>query len=126
MYRPLKFYSDEFMKNINDRIREIMSYAYPPVTIYEDGGELTVEADLPGFDKNKIKVTAEKNALIIRADREIKPDGNLYENQRPEKVFKRISLPVEIDSEADFTAKYQDGVLTVKIPVKNVKTVKIE
>ncbi len=126
MYRPLKYYSDEFMKNVNNRSKEIMSFLYPPITMYEDNGYIGIEADLPGFSRDDIKVTVEKNALVIRAEREIKPDGTIFENQRPEKIFKRISLPLEVDTEKDFTAQYNDGVLSIKIPVKNVKTVKIE
>ncbi len=126
MYRPLKFYSDEFIKNVNNRAKEIMTFMYPPITMYEDNGEITIEADLPGFSKDKIKVTVESNAVVIRAEREIKPEGNVLENQRPERIFKRIALPLEIDNEVDYTATYTDGVLTLKIPVKNVKTVKIE
>ncbi|AGO61268.1 archaeal heat shock protein Hsp14 [Ferroplasma acidarmanus] len=126
MYRPLKYYSDEFMKNINNRAKEIMTFMYPPVTMYEDNGYIGIEADLPGFARDDIKVTLEKNAIVIRADREIKPEGTVFENQRPEKVFKRMSLPMEVDTEQDFSAKYNDGVLSLKIPVKNVKTVKIE
>lgn len=126
MYRPLKYYSDEFMKNINNRAKEIMTFMYPPVTMYEDNGYIGIEADLPGFAREDIKVTLEKNAIVIRAEREIRPEGTVFENQRPEKVFKRMSLPMEVDTEQDFSAKYNDGVLSLKIPVKNVKTVKIE
>ena len=126
MYRPLKYYSDEFIKNINNRAKEIMTFMYPPVTVYEDNGYIGIEADLPGFDRNDIKVTLEKNAIVIRAEREIKPEGTVFENQRPEKVFKRMSLPMEVDTEQEFSAKYTDGVLSLKIPVTNVKTVRIE
>ena len=126
MYRPLKYYSDEFIKNVNNRAKEIMTFMYPPVTVYEDNGYIGIEADLPGFDRNDIKVTLEKNAIVIRAEREIKPEGTVFENQRPEKVFKRMSLPMEVDTEQEFSAKYTDGVLSLKIPVKNVKTVRIE
>ncbi len=126
MYRPLKYYSDEFMKNVNNRAKEIMSFIYPPVTMYEDGGEITFEADLPGFEKENIKITTEKNAVVIRANREIKTEGNVFENQRPEKVFKRLSMPMEINTEVDPVATYTNGVLTLKIPVKDVKTVRIE
>ncbi|WP_337859906.1 archaeal heat shock protein Hsp14 [Ferroplasma sp.] len=126
MYRPLKYYSDEVMKNMNNRAKEIMSFMYPPVTMYEDNGYIGIEADLPGFARDDIKVTLEKNAIVIRAEREIKPEGTVFENQRPDKVFKRMALPLEVDTEQDFVAKYNDGVLSLKIPVKNVKTVKIE
>jgi HSP20 family protein len=126
MYRPLKYYSDELMKNINNRAKEIMSFMYPPVTMYEDNGYIGIDADLPGFNRDNIKVTIEKNAIVIRAEREIKPEGTVFENQRPDKVFKRMALPLEVDTEQDFSAKYNDGVLSLKIPVKNVKTVKIE
>ncbi|MEM0139249.1 MAG: archaeal heat shock protein Hsp14 [Ferroplasma sp.] len=126
MYRPLKYYSDEFMKTVNNRAKEIMSFIYPPVTMYEDAGYIGIDADLPGFARDDIRVTVEQNAVVIRAERTIKPPGNLFENQRPEKVFKRIGLPLEADTEQDFVARYIDGVLSLKIPVKNVKTVKIE
>ncbi|MCL4445201.1 MAG: Hsp20/alpha crystallin family protein [Candidatus Thermoplasmatota archaeon] len=126
MDAPLKFYADEFMKGVGNRVKEVMSFVYPPVTMYEESGEIVIEADLPGFKKDNIRVVLEKNALSISARRELNKSGMTYMDQRPESVHKRISLPLEIDYAVDYTAKYEEGVLTIKIPVKGIKTVKVE
>ncbi len=126
MYNPLKFYAQEAMKSMNDRAREILSFLYPAVTVSEDAGNLVVEADLPGFDKKDVKVRLDRNALVIQGTRKLEPKGVVVTNQRPDSVFKRIQLPYEIDSGADLTAKYLNGVLTIHVPVKGVKTVKVD
>jgi HSP20 family molecular chaperone IbpA len=126
MDAPLKFYADEFMKGVGNRVKEVMSFVYPPVTMYEESGEIVIEADLPGFKKDNIRVVLEKNALSISARRELNRSGMTYMDQRPESVHKRISLPLEIDYAVDYTARYEEGVLTIKIPVKGIKTVKVE
>lgn len=126
MYNPLKFYTNEVVKTLGDRAKEVLSFMYPAVTITEENGEIIVEADLPGFDKKDIKVRLDKNALVIQGSRKMEPKGTVILNQRPEKVFKRVSLPYEIESDAALTAKHQNGVLVVRIPVRGSKTVKIE
>ncbi len=127
MYNPLKYYTHEAMKNLNDRAREILSFIYPPITMYEEGGEIFIEADLPGFDKKDIKVRSEKDSITIQASRKIDvKGGTIISNQRPENVFKRVKVPYEMDSDAALSAKYANGVLTIKVPAKGFKTVKVE
>lgn len=126
MDAPLKFYADEFMKGIGNRVKEVMSFVYPPVTMYEESGEIVIEADLPGFKKEDIRVVLDKDSLTFSANRKINRSGMIYMDQRPENVHKRIALPVEIDYAVDYTAKYKDGVLTVSIPVKGINTIKVE
>ncbi|MEM0155681.1 MAG: archaeal heat shock protein Hsp14 [Thermoplasmataceae archaeon] len=123
---PLRFYADEFMKGLGNRVKEAMSFIYPPVTMYEESGEIIVEADLPGFKKENIRIVLDTNSLTIFANRELEKSGMMYMDQRPEKVHKRISLPMEVDYAANYNAKYKDGVLTIRIPVKGIKTVKVE
>ncbi|AAT43324.1 archaeal heat shock protein Hsp14 [Picrophilus oshimae] len=126
MYRPLKFYSNEFIKNINDRAQEIISFLYPPMTMYQENGYIYIDLDMPGFKKDNISVTLEKSYVVINASREINKGGTVFENQRPSKVFKRIQLPGEPDKNADVSAKYEDGVLHLSIPAKDVKSIKVE
>lgn len=127
MYNPLKYYTHEAMKNLNSRAKEILSYIYPPVTMYEESGEIYIEADLPGFDKKDIKVRSERGSVTIQASRKIESKtGTLISNQRPENIFKRIRIPYEVDQGAELTAKYANGVLTIKVPAKGFKTVKVE
>ncbi|MCL4338025.1 MAG: Hsp20/alpha crystallin family protein [Candidatus Thermoplasmatota archaeon] len=126
MYNPLKYFTDEFAKNLGDRAKEVLTFLYPPVTMYEDAGEMVIEADLPGFSKKDVTVRLEKNALTISAERKLETKGVLYLDQRPEKFTKRIRLPMEVDQDVNFKAKLLNGVLTVRFPAKGVKTIEVE
>lgn len=126
MYSPLKFYAQEMLKNIGDRGKEILSFIYPPITMYESGTDIVIEADMPGFEKKEIDVRLDKNAVLINASRKKEEAGTTFIDQRPEKISKRIRLPYEVDQGAEITAKYQNGVLTLTIPAKGLRAVKVE
>lgn len=126
MYNPLKYFTGEVAKNLGDRAKEVMTFLYPPVTMYEDAGEIVIEADLPGFSKKDITVRLEKNALTISAERKIDTKGVVYMDQRPDKFTKRIRLPLEVDQDVNYTAKLTNGVLVVRFPAKGVKTIEVE
>lgn len=126
VYGSLRFMADEFMKNVNERAKEVLTFLYPPVKMYESGGELVIEADMPGFDKKDIKVTANKYSMEISANRKEEDQTNVYLDQRPTRVFKSIRLPVDIDMDQPVSAKYSNGVLVIKTPIKGIKTLKIE
>jgi HSP20 family molecular chaperone IbpA len=118
--------ADEFMKNVNERAKEVLTFLYPPVKMYESGGDLVIEADMPGFEKKDIKVTANKYSIELSASRKEQEDANVYLDQRPSRLFKSIRLPVDIDLEQPVSAKYTNGVLVIKTPIKGIKTLKIE
>ncbi|MCL4345638.1 MAG: Hsp20/alpha crystallin family protein [Candidatus Thermoplasmatota archaeon] len=126
VYGPLRFMADEFMKNVNERAKEVLTFLYPPVKMYESGGDLVIEADMPGFEKKDIKVTANKYSIELSASRKEQEDANVYLDQRPSRLFKSIRLPVDIDLEQPVSAKYTNGVLVIKTPIKGIKTLKIE
>jgi len=124
MYSPVRFFTNEMLKNVSNTVKEMSSFIYPPITMYQDGTELVLEAEMPGFDKKDIKITVEKNVLTIRADRK-REYRSVYIDQRVDKVFKVVRLPVDVD-QASISAKYQDGLLTVRMKAKDIKTVEIE
>ncbi len=126
MYNPLRYFTGEVAKNLSDRAKEIMTFLYPPVTMYEESGAIVIEADLPGFDKKDITVRLEKDSLTISAEREPTAKGVVYMDQRPDRFMKRIKLPVEVDQDVNYSAKYTNGVLVIRIPAKGVKTIKVE
>ncbi|MHB1492759.1 MAG: archaeal heat shock protein Hsp14 [Thermoplasmataceae archaeon] len=126
LYGPVKYFTDEMMKNVNDRAKEILTYLYPAITMYEENGEIVIEADLPGFDKKDIKVSAHKHSVEISATRKEVERDHVILDQRPLKILKHVHLPTEVDENSQLSAKYQNGVLTVKIPAKGIKSVKIE
>ena len=126
IYGPIKFMADEFMRNVGERSKEVISYLYPPIRMYEENEHLIIEAELPGFEKKHIHVRIDRNSVEISANRKTEERNNVYIDQRPDKIFKTIRLPVDVETDAQHTAKYTDGVLTITVPIKGFKSIKID
>ncbi|BAB59931.1 class I small heat shock protein [Thermoplasma volcanium GSS1] len=124
MYTPIKFFTNEMIKNVSNTVKEVSSFIYPPVTLYQDSSDLVLEAEMAGFDKKNIKVSVNKNVLTISAERK-REYSTVYIDQRVDKVYKVVKLPVEIEQQ-DISAKYSEGILTVRMKTKNIKNVEIE
>ena len=93
----------------------------PPVDIYEVEGGLVIKAELPDMRREDIDVSVENNTLTIRGERkldnEIKQE-NFHRIERPYGSFVRsFSLPNTVDP-TKIGAEYKNGVLTVKLPVR--------
>ncbi|WP_338604207.1 archaeal heat shock protein Hsp14 [Sulfolobus tengchongensis] len=117
----------EIGRKVNELTREFYETIIPPVDMYEEGGELIVIADLAGFNKDKINVRiTSQNDLIINAERELQYIGTKYTVQRPLRIHKVIHLPVKVRKDSQITAKYENGVLTIRIPIEGAVSVKVE
>jgi len=100
-----------------------------PIDAYRSGDEFVVQFDLPGVDASSIDLTVEKNVLTVSAERRWQPsDGaEVVATERPQGSFSRqLFLGDGLDAER-IDAKYDNGVLTVTIPVaEQAKPRKIE
>jgi HSP20 family protein len=93
--------------------------AYMPMDAYRHGDVFTLEFDLPGIDPDSIEVTVERNELRVVAERSPQwPEGaQVLVNERPRgKVTRRMFLADNLDTD-HLTAEYDDGVLTVRLPL---------
>ncbi|MEM2923915.1 MAG: archaeal heat shock protein Hsp14 [Candidatus Nitrosocaldus sp.] len=114
----------ELMREFTSKTREFYEFVMPPVDIYEDGSDLVVVADMPGFKKEDIVIRVSGNILSVRATRErVEPTGIVYWKQRPLKIDKKIPLPFSV-AEEDVKATYKEGLLEIRVPLKGA--VKIE
>lgn len=111
----------EVIKEIGNKSREFYEFVLPPIDMYLSKDSLKLVIDIPGFSKKDIKLVLCGDILSIKAQKEIKGDETLISNQRPNIIDKKIKLPIEIKQgeEQIDSAKYEDGVLTLIIPVKN-------
>ncbi len=118
----------EVMKEIGNRSREFYEFVLPPVDVVIQNDSLVVTIDMPGFDKKEIKLRIHGHILSINAKRETVGEGTIVWRQRPNTVDKKIRLPMRVKDEEDLgaSAKYQDGVLTLTIPIKTGKNITIE
>ncbi|QUC64695.1 Hsp20/alpha crystallin family protein [Nitrosopumilus sp. K4] len=125
----VKSMAKEMMKEIGNKSREFYEFVLPPVDIHLDDEKLTLIVDMPGFQKKDIKLSLDGNILSIQACKEISDDKkhNMVCNQRPNIIDKKMRLPIELKEESVTSAKYEQGVLTITIPVqKRGKDIKVE
>ena len=126
----VKSMTDEMTKEIGNKTREFYEFVLPPVDMYVDKDQLTIIVDMPGFEKKDIKLSLEDRILSIQACKQTleESDRKIICNQRPNIVDKKLRLPVTLEEGNSLgPAKYEDGILTVMIPVqKNVQDIKIE
>ena len=110
----------EVIKEIGNKSREFYEFVLPPVDMHLTEESLKVIADIPGFAKKDIELTLAGNILSIKASKEPQGDrGAMVCSQRPGRIDKSIRLPVDVGSGDGGieSAKYQDGVLTITIPI---------
>ena len=124
----LRHMSHEIGRDLGAKSRQFFELVLPPADVYEDGSDLVIVIDMPGFQKDDIKTRLNESAFTVTAKREAaEKDGVTYMEQRPLKVSKRIPLPVKVEmGDDDVKGKYEEGVLTVRLPVKGVGRVVIE
>ena len=80
-----------------------------------------VRAELPGLDpENDIEVTVDGRILTIRAERRQQDSGRYRSEFRYGSLTRAVTLPARVDP-ADVTARYDKGVLEIRIPVGVVK-----
>ena len=121
----------EVMREIGNKSREFYEFVLPPVDMHLENNNLVITVDIPGFNKDDIKLTIHGNILSIKAEKKINTDSKdeIICNQRPNIIDKKIRLPIKIKEgeEKVNSAKYTDGVLTIKIPTSTTgKPISIE
>jgi len=121
----------EVMREIGNKSREFYEFVLPPVDMHLENNNLVITVDIPGFNKDNIKLTIHGNILSIKAEKKVNTNSKdeIICNQRPNIIDKKIRLPIKIKEgeEKVNSAKYTDGVLTIKIPTSTTgKPISIE
>ena len=121
----------EVIKEIGNKSREFYEFVLPPIDMHLTDDNLKIIIDIPGFSKKDIELTLCGDILSIKAKKTIneKDTKTLILSQRPSMINKKIRLPIEIKEgeEKIGSAKYENGVLVLVIPVtKKSKNISIE
>jgi HSP20 family molecular chaperone IbpA len=121
----------EMIKEIGNKSREFYEFVLPPIDMHLNDESLKVVIDIPGFSKKDIELSLCGDILSIKAKKVIdeKDSKTLISNQRPNIINKKVRLPIEIKEgeEKIESAKYEDGILVLVIPVtKKSKNITIE
>jgi HSP20 family protein len=94
----------------------------PPVDIYQNGQhELVLKAELPDLTREDIDVTVDKGTLTIKGEKKLSSEVKEEQFHRVERQYgtfsRSFSLPATVDS-GRVAAEYKNGVLTVKLPMR--------
>lgn len=102
----------------------------PRVDVVERKDSYVIKAELPGVDKNDVKITLQENVLTIRGEKKQEKeekDSNMHRIERSYGAFERsFSLPTNVKGEK-IDASYKDGILAITLPkVEEAKPKEIE
>lgn len=103
------------------------------VDMYVEKSKLFIEASMPQFKKDEIKVNATDDGLEISAEHEEKEEKGEKEKEytlreSSQSYLRQLSLP-EGANKDEIKCTFKDGKLTITMPVKEqakTKTIKVE
>ena len=99
----------------------------PAVDLYEKDDHFMIKAELPGVNKDNIKIDLKDRLLTLSGERthnnEVKEE-NYYRRERSYGKFQRaFTLPADVDSDK-IKAEFKDGVLQIEVPKPEEKLAK--
>jgi HSP20 family protein len=100
----------------SDRFFDRIAGDWPSVEVSETDKEIKVTAELPGLDERDVQVELANGVLAIAGEKktEIEDKDRLFSERHYGRFERRI--PVEDVDEANISAAFKNGVLTVTLP----------
>ena len=113
---------NEFPAAVNKTVREDV-LNFPPVNIIEKTDKYLLSVAAPGFEKADFNIKLDANTLTISTEKkEITTEENdkMIRKEFGFKAFRRsFTIDEKIDA-ANITAKYENGILAIELPKKEV------
>ena len=100
----------------------------PRVDIRETGDTIVLTAEIPGVDRDGLKIEVKNGVLTLQGEKhreESKGQNGYYRSERAYgSFFRSFSVPDDVDGDA-IEATYKDGVLTLSLPKKPEAAAKV-
>lgn len=105
--------------NLFNDFFESSSDRFPPVDVYEDEKSYVIEAEVPGYNENDIKIYCKNKILTISSDavKKEREDGFITEEIALPAFSRSFQLP-EDANEDEVNATSANGILSVVISKK--------
>lgn len=91
----------------------------PAVDVYETDDEVVLKVALPGANREDINVSAQEDAVTIsgesRQEEEVDEEGYYRHELRYGSFHRTVPLPATVNPD-EVSAKFADGVLTIRAP----------
>ena len=118
LQREMNRMFDSFFRGV-DEPSLLNSTWIPAVDVAEENDVYVVKVELPGVNKDDVKITLESNILTIRGEKKVEnevKEKNYHRTERSYGAFQRsFTLPTSVKSD-EIDAVYKDGILTVALP----------
>jgi HSP20 family protein len=92
---------------------------YPAADLRETETDYVVRTELPGVNREDVKISLVNNTLVIRGEKKQETEtkkGNWHQVERSYGAFERtFVLPTQVSSDK-VRARFKDGVLEVEVP----------
>ncbi len=140
-WMPADLFRERFDRMLNQSFNEFLAPLgatedvtnrrwMPAVDIRESDEALTINAELPGLDKNDVHITLENNVLTLAGERKFESEEKDESYHRIERAYgsfsRSFTLPANVKTDK-VEAVFKDGVLSVVLPkVEEAKPRKIE
>ena len=123
-WNPFREMDDVFTSMRRNLARELpalnkdLNWA-PAVDIVESAQEYLVKAELPGVNKDDVKITIDKGLLTLSGERKLEQDNKDKKQHRIERFYgtyaRSFSIPDDVAADR-IAADYKDGVLCIHLP----------
>ncbi|WP_455364692.1 Hsp20/alpha crystallin family protein [[Eubacterium] cellulosolvens] len=101
-----------------------LSIRYPFVDLLDKGDHFSLKAELPGFNKEMVDITANKDCLELKAENKQEKEEKREDYLHQERVYssfqRYITFPEEVDPQK-IEGSMKDGILELKIPKREPK-----
>jgi len=95
-----------------------------PINVKQTEKEYTLELAIPGFKKEEVDIKVKNNMLVLsgkkESEKESDDDGFSRREYNMQQFERQFSLPENVDDNA-IDAKQVDGMLIVRLPLKEVE-----
>ncbi len=126
IFRSLKEGFNDLSDKVNKMVGEmwednsgVPGSFMPKANLYRTSAEYVWEIELPGVKKEAVKLSIQEGALCLRGEKSTTPDlrHDMILNERGVGRFDRdFVLPEDVQVEGPIKAKYEGGILTVRLP----------
>ena len=99
----------------------------PALNIKEGANDFAIEFAAPGFKKSDFKVTSEGGILTIGAEKKEEKNEEKKHFTRKEFSYESFSRSIQLPENSlpdKIDAKYEDGILRLALPKKEITTLK--
>lgn len=120
-----RFFNDNLLRNKG----ALSDYTVPAVNVSEDDKKYEVDVAAPGMEKKDFNIDVTDNVLTVSAEKkeeEKKEEDNYVRREFGYTRFKRTFALPDNANEEKIDANYNDGVLKIAIPKKEIEKAKAQ